>query len=212
MNACRTSWIGFATLLTLACCVDAQVANFDDVADGTAIGTHYAGLTFSCAGAHCASPDVFARQITSPFSVPNIVSPTPTGGAAVHNPTTGTIQVAIACTSHTVSVQGRSSQVPEPLNRQQFAILVGLDSAGAAVGQAKGTQFGQFELLTVSDPQKAIATLRLGVEGDGVAGVAEFDNLNVECSPSFRKPVWVLSGAALLILGALYWWWRTHHP
>jgi hypothetical protein len=200
------AWICSA-LLPLACCANAQLINFDDVPDATDIRTHYPSVTFSCAGTHCASPAVWARQTTGAPSAPNGVSlfaaPTSPG---VHNPTTGTIMAVPACLAKSVSIKARSTQVPEPLNLVQHAILVAENSSGASVGQATGTQFGQFETLTVSSPSNLIKTIRLGVEGTGVAGVAEFDDLNIECAPFMRFWHWVV--IAVIFVGFVIFLFR----
>src|SRR5215468_10749599 len=111
-------WL-LSLLLVSAGYAGAQVINFDDVSDGTDISTHYPGLTFSCAGQHCASPSIFARQTMNALSPPNTVAPTQTGTPHVHNPVTGTIKIAIACSASRVTVQARSILVPEPLNLVQ---------------------------------------------------------------------------------------------
>lgn len=193
-------WLLSIVLLIGSCQVGAQVINFDDVPDATDISTHYPGLTFSCAGPHCASPSVFARLTLNPPSVPNTVSPTQTGGVGVHNPTTGTIRVAIACLATKVSVQAKSIQVPEPANLVQHAILVAQNGSGVSVGQQTGTKFELFEPLTVSSPTNLITTILLGVEGDGVAGVAQFDDLTIECAPRFVWWPWLLFIVIILVL------------
>jgi hypothetical protein len=185
-------WI-LSLLLLSPCCAGAQVVNFDDVTDGTDISTHYPGLTFSCAGTHCASPSIFARQTQNPASAPNTLAANQTGSfPGVHNPTTGTIKIAIACSAAKVTVRARSIQVPEPLNQMQHAILVAQDANGAFLGQAVGTQYGQWELLTFSSPNTRIKTVLLGVEGTGVAAVAQFDDLTVECAPIVIHLCWIL--------------------
>jgi hypothetical protein len=120
---------------------------------------------------------------------PNTVALEQTGFPGVHNPTTGTIKIAIACSATKVTVQARSIQVPEPLNLVQHAILVAKDSNGAILGQAVGTRYDQFELLTVSSPNTPIKTVQLGVDGTGVAAVAQFDDLTVQCASGIR-PIW----------------------
>ncbi len=203
-------WI--LSLLSLsACSAGAQVGNFDDVPDGTDISTHYPGLTFSCEGAHCVSSSVFARQTLDPTSPPNTVALGQIGFPSVHNPTTGTINIAIACSATKVTVQAKSIQQPEPLNLKQYAILVAKDSNGTILDQAVGTQFDQFELLTVSSPNTPIKTVQLGVEGDGVSSSAQFDDLNVQCVRTFGhvgrwyfavwRPYWVLTLVVILLAG-----------
>jgi len=196
-------WI--LSLLSLsACCAGAQVVNFDDVPDGTDISRHYPGLTFSCSGSHCASRSIFARQTQDPLSPPNVVAPQQTGPGepAVHNQTTGTIKIAIACSATKVTIQARSIQVPEPLNLVQHAILWAKDTNVNDLGQAVGTQYDQWEPLTVSSPNTPIKVVFLGVEGTGVGAFAQFDNLTVECAPRTSlgwKPV--LGLASVLLLG-----------
>jgi hypothetical protein len=199
------------SLLLAAPYARAQVINFDDVPDATDISTHYSGLTFSCAGTHCASPSIFARQTLNPVSAPNTVSATQTGMAGVHNPTTGTIRVGIACLATKVSIQARSIQVPEPLNQVQHAILVAQNGSGTSVGQATGTKFDQFEPLTVSSPTNLIATILLGVEGTGVAGVAQFDDLTIECAPRAFPWHWWLIGIVVFV-GIVIYFWRRPRP
>ena len=209
----RYAGLLLSTFLLAAPCVCAQVINFDDVPDATDISTHYPGLTFSCAGAHCASTSIFARQTPNPLSPPNTVSPTNTGGVGVHNPTTGTIRVGIACLATKVTVQARSIQVPEPLNLVQHAILVAQNGSGASVGQATGTKFDQFEPLTVSSPTNLIATILLGVEGNGVAGVAQFDDLTIECAPQVILWPWIIVVILLvLIVGVVVYRRRRPRP
>jgi hypothetical protein len=193
-----------SALLLIAGPVNAQLINFDDVPDGTDIRTHYQGVTFSCDGAHCTSPPgVWARQTAGAPSAPNTVSLVPAPGApGVHNPTTGTIKVVISCLATNVSVKAKSTQVPEPLNLVQHAIIVAENSSGASVGQFTGTQFGQFETLTVNSPTNLIAIVRLGVEGSGVAGVAQFDDLDIQCAPqsSIFLPIVVIIIAVLVLV------------
>jgi hypothetical protein len=210
-------WI-FSLLSLSVCCVSAQTINFDDVPDGTDISTHYPGVTFSCAGTHCASPSIFARQTINPYSTPNTVAPENVGLPGVHNPTTGTIKVAIGCSSTKVTVWAKSFQVPEPLNLVQHAILVAQDANGAFLGQAVGTQYDQWEQLTFSSPNTPIKTVLLGVEGSGVAASAQFDNLTVECGglwaiwirlPIYWKAIWLavtfIVAAVVLILILKRW-------
>ena len=194
-------WI-LSLLLLSPCCAGAQVVNFDDVPDGTDISTHYPGLTFSCAGTHCASPSIFARvptQTFQPTSPLNMVAPQQTGPPLVHNPTTGTIKIAITCPATKVTVKARSTHVPE-YTEVQHAILVWMDG-NVVKGQAVGTQDGQWELLTVSSnsPNTPIKTVFLGVEGQGEAADAWFDDLTVECARERPKPIW--RGFPLII----YW-------
>jgi hypothetical protein len=194
-------WL-LSLLLLPACYAGAQIVNFDDVPDGTDISTHYPGLTFSCAGQHCASSSVFARQTLNALSPPNTLAPNQTGNAFVHNETTGVVKIAIACSAAKVTVQARSIQVPEPLNLVQHAILVAQDGNGASLGQAVGTKYGQFEPLTVSSPNTAIKTVLLGVENTGVAADAQFDDLTVECAPIWTgvwKIVWIFILIVLVV-------------
>lgn len=183
----------------------AQVINFDDVTDGTDISTHYPGLTFSCAGAHCASPSIFARQAVNPPSPPNTIAPNQTGGPAVINQVTGVIQIAIGCGATKVTVQAKSVEIPEHFSHLH-AILVAQDTNGNIVGQSIGTQFDQFELLTVSSPNSPIKTVKLGVENDdqGNGTYAQFDDLTIECAsaipfnPNRFQKKWL--GFALVVL------------
>lgn len=201
-------------LLLTACYVSAQVINFDDVPDGTDISSHYAGLTFSCAGVHCASPSVFARLTANAFSSPNTVSLPKTGNVFVQNEITGTIKVQVACLATKATVQARSVPVVEPLNLVQHAILVAENSSGVEVGQMTGTRFDQFELLTVNSPTNLIATIRLGVEGTGVAAVAQFDDLSIECAPTVIYPPWTIVVVIIIVLFvvlAVFALWRRKH-
>ena len=192
-------------LLLIASSANAQLINFDDVPDATDIRTHYQGITFSCAGVHCANPPVvWARQTTGAPSAPNTVSLIAAPNVAgVHNPTTGTIKIAIACLASRVSVKAKSTQVPEPLNLVQHAIIVAENASNVGVGQATVTQFGQFETLTVNSPTNLIATVLLGVEGTGVAGVAQFDDLDIQCAP--RLIWWPIFVIVILVLAVGFW-------
>lgn len=180
-------WIILSLLSLSACCMGAQVVNFDDVPDGTDISTHYPGLTFSCEGAHCASPSIFAHVSVNPPSAPNTVAPK--GGAAVINQETGVIKVAIQCRATKVTVQAKSVEIPEHFSHLH-AILVAQDANGTELGQSVGTQFDHFEPLSVSSPNTPIKTVMLGVENDdqGNGTYAQFDDLTIECATI--GPIW----------------------
>jgi hypothetical protein len=205
-----SAWVCSALFL-FAGYANAQLINFDDVPDGTDIRTHYAGVTFSCAGQHCPSPPaVLARQTAGAPSAPNTVSLVPgPASPGVHNPTTGTIMIVSACLAKSVSVKAKSTQVVEPLNLVQHAILVAENPSGTEVGQATGTQFGVFETLTVDSPSNLIKTIRLGVENTGVAGVAQFDDLSIDCAPFLRPWHWWIFFGVLFVGVVVFIFWRV---
>lgn len=189
----------------------AQTAiNFDDVADKTDIRTHYQpqGVTFSCDGAPCSAPaianGIYARATTPTASTPNSVSPLKTGFPGVRDSVTGRVIATFSSPVKTVSIDARSTLVPEPLNQTAFANIVAFDANGATVASAAGTQQNAFQTLTVSAPDNRIVKVSLGVTGN--VAVATFDNLQFGRDPTVIW--WVLVTIFILIVVVVYWFYK----
>ena len=101
-------WLPLLALVALAANA-ANVINFDDVADGTVINTHYSGLIFTnplAAGSH-----VFARYSASAETPPNVVS------ASISQPffdqRDGYVEVFLSSAAQTVSIDAAAVAPPE---------------------------------------------------------------------------------------------------
>jgi hypothetical protein len=190
--------------------------NFDDVADQADVRTHYQpqGVTFSCAGTPCADPaianGVYARTTSGTPSAPNGVSPIKTGFPGVSDTRTGRVIAAFSSPVKTVSVDARSTLVPEPLNQTAFANLIAFDANGAEVARATGTQLNVFEKLTVSAPDDRIARVSLGVSGQ--VAIAAFDNLQFGRDATMGMLFWVPIFIIILIVVYLFFRRKKDQP
>lgn len=107
----------------------------------------------------------------------------------VQNHVSGTIQIDIACKATKVTVRARGFPLPEHFGGDQYAIIVAKDANGNYLGEADGTQYNQWELLTVSSASNTpIKTVFLGVEGNALSSQANFDDLTVDCATI--GPIW----------------------
>ncbi len=170
--------------------------NFDDVADGTDIRSHYQGrgVVFSCEGSACADPvianGIYARATANTASAPNSVSPLKTRIPGVADQLTGRVIASFASPVKSVSIDAKTVQVPEPLNQTHFANMLAFDASGALVATAVATQFNQFEILTVTAADNQIVKVSLGVTGP--TSVAVFDNLQFSGDPGFRLIAFII--------------------
>jgi hypothetical protein len=100
-------WLSLLALVALAANA-ANVINFDDVADGTVINTHYSGLIFTnplAAGSY-----VFARYSASAETPPNVVS---IGGNLFFDQRDGYVEVFLSSAAQTVSIDAAAVAPPE---------------------------------------------------------------------------------------------------
>jgi hypothetical protein len=100
-------WLPLLALVALAANA-ANVINFDDVADGTAINTHYSGLIFTnplAAGSY-----VFARHSASAETPPNVVT---VGSNLFFDERDGYVEVFLSSAAQTVSIDAAAVAPPE---------------------------------------------------------------------------------------------------
>jgi hypothetical protein len=194
-----------------------QLVTFDDVGTGTDISTHYAGLTFSCDGAKCLAPGIFAWKTSTPKSTPNTVAPYQ-GGAGnnpgVSNRLVGRIKIELSSPASAVTVEARAFPVPGMVGTPEHAVLIAEDQAGTVVGRAVGMMLNAWESLTVSASGNTIARVFLDVDSTvppGAESVAQFDDLRIEWTPNVRAwwfpdratRMWVLFGMVALVAATL---------
>ena len=213
----RAAGVLAAALCVLPAAAQAQTTiNFDDVADQADVRTQYQpqGVTFSCAGAPCTDPaianGIYARATTGTASAPNAVTPLKTGFPGVRDLSTGRVVATFASPVKTVSVDARSTLVPEPLNQTAFANIVALDANGATVATAAGTQQNAFQTLTVSAPDNRIVKVSMGVTGN--VAVATFDNLKFGRDESMGMLLWVPVFIIFIIVVYLFFRRRKDLP
>lgn len=170
--------------LTAPALVSAQTTiNFDDVANGTDIRTHYQGVTFSCEGTSCSNPaganGIYARITQSTASLPNSVTPWQAGNPGISIRTN--LIASFANPVKTVSIDARTFQLPETLVVKDYAKITAYDAQNAVVATAIGTQFNTFETLSVAAGDNRIAKVSIGLTGP--TSVADIDNLKFSMDP-----------------------------
>jgi CSLREA domain-containing protein len=165
------------------------VINFDDVADGTVINTHYAGLTFT----NPVGGNIYART-GSGFapSSPNVVSIN-ASGTAPFNAFVSAVDVHFATRMRVVSIDARPVGPIEfltPLTKRPF--LEAFDSANNFLGEVlyQGPlptnccgDVGPAETLTYTSSTTNIAWVRFSVQNPGTNNPAVyglFDNLRYD--------------------------------
>ena len=164
--------------------------NFDDVADGTAINTHYPGLTFSNP---VGSGSIYARTGNGfAPSAPNVVSPNATGGAPF-NAFSSAVDVHFATPMRGVKIDARPVGPIEyltPLTKRPY--LEAYNSANQLIAQVyyQGPlptnccgDVGPAETLSYASSTTNIAWIRFSVQNPGTNNPAVyglFDNLRYD--------------------------------
>lgn len=113
-----------AGILPLSFNASATTINFDDVADGTNINTHYSGVTFSnplgVSADNTDSPNIFARSFTTNNSPGNVVSVFSTGVPAF-DARWGGVQALFSIGQSHVSIDAAILRLPEGLGTPRNA-------------------------------------------------------------------------------------------
>ncbi len=181
----------FAVFFTLPQLGGAAVINFDDVGEGTAINTHYPGVTFS--NPLNAASNIFARSSASfAPSSPNVVSVFGPPALPTYDARNGAVDATLATPVGFVSIDARPVAPFEfltPLTRRPY--LEAYTSSGALIGQVyyQGALpntvagVGPTETLSFTSTANNIARVRFSVQNPGSPPTVPptyglFDNLN----------------------------------
>lgn len=209
----RTLAILVAILVVIVNDSNATVINFDDVADGTVINTHYAGVTFS----NPLGGDVYAQAVCcgASISAPNAVSILNSGSLDFFfNATSGAVDATFAALQQTVSIDVRAVGPVEFLGAlQNRPFLEAYDSANNFLGRvlfagALPTDccfaFTPSETLTFTSLTTNIAKVRFSsqISQGGAPVFGLFDNLSFTTSGGNTSPV-PEPATALLLAGGL---------
>jgi hypothetical protein len=194
--ACRVLGLlaGAVAMLALAGALPAhaETINFDGVADGTALGTRYPGVTFSQA----LGGNVYARNTTAARSPTNVVSVFQTG-VPMYGAFYGAVQAEFATLQRSVSIDASAGLLPEGLGTpQNRPYLQAFDANGAllatvyfqgALPGVGGTS--PYETLTFVSPtaniRKVLFSVQQGQPGPKVYGY--FDNLAFSTTDSAQS-------------------------
>ncbi len=192
----------------------ATTINFDDVATGTVINTHYAGVTFSNP---LGPADIYATSSPTVATSPNVVSVFQGGIIPAFDARYGAVEAVFATGQHQVSIDAAIVRLPEGLGEPtNFPKLEIYNTAGAFVSSV-GWDFGQipqppvggvtgFETLSYTSAMDDIGKVRFfsGQPGDRPSNFGVFDNLVFTSTiPEPETYAMFLAG-----LGLLGWWMR----
>ena len=178
--------IMLGTLIATPATATTTKINFDDVATGTVINTHYAGVTFS----NPVGPaDIYARSDHHPATSPNVVSVFQNGDPAF-DARYGAVEAVFATPQRHVSIDAAIVRLPEgvsePINFPKLEIY---NTADKFVGSVDW-DFGQtpqppdltvagFETLSYTSAINDIGKVRFlsGQPGNHSSNFGLFDNL-----------------------------------
>jgi hypothetical protein len=203
-------------MLFIALCASESKAltiNFDDVADGTVINTHYAGVTLS----NPLGGDIYAQAVCcgAAISAPNAVSIF--DGFALDlffNAASGAVDATFATLQQTVSIDARAIGPVENLGGlQNRPFLEAYDSSNNLLGKVLFAgalptgcclEYTPAETLTFTSSTANIAKVRFSSQisqgGQPVFGL--FDNLTFGTAAAVPEPATIVFfGAGLAGLG-----------
>jgi hypothetical protein len=159
--------------------------NFDDVANGTNIDSHYAGLTFSCTYSPHPSVcsggggNVYAVADAGAFSAPNIVSTyvNPGGVYGQQDNIVGAIEVTFAAPQSAVSIQAYEFQAAEAFGTPGYAYIQAYDSSFSFLGETDDSSaLYVYSNLGISEAAGNISHVVIG-DVQGANTLSFFDNL-----------------------------------
>jgi len=154
---------------------NAALINFDDVADGTVINTHYTGVTFTKLLSGVDGGNVYARAISAAESAPNVVSIFDTGYPGYDN-RFGTIHAEFGAAQTSVSIDTFLVLAPEGFGASGTGYLKAYNSSNALVGTATTTTLGSWQTLSVTGSDIVRAYFTVAFNEFPTYGL--FDNFN----------------------------------